>query len=148
MYTPKAARPNVISVSQLNRYIKSVIDHEPRLRSVFVTGEISNFNHHSSGHLYFSLKDGQSVIRAVMFAGNARRLQFRPQDRMKVICCGEVGVYEKSGQYQLYIMDMRPDGIGALALSAVTLNENESPAWNGRPSIVFVPLRVMEPDAS
>lgn len=123
MYTPKAARPNVISVSQLNRYIKSVIDHEPRLRSVFVTGEISNFNHHSSGHLYFSLKDGQSVIRAVMFAGNARRLQFRPQDRMKVICCGEVGVYEKTGQYQLYIMDMQPDGIGALALAFEQLKQ-------------------------
>lgn len=123
MYTPKMARPNVISVSQLNRYIKSVIDHEPRLRNVFLSGEISNFNHHSSGHLYFSLKDEHSVIRAVMFAGNARRLKFRPQDSIKVICCGEIAVYEKTGQYQIYVTDMQPDGMGALALAFEQLKQ-------------------------
>lgn len=118
MYTPYFTAPKVLSISQLNFYIKSLIENDPRLNVVFLTGEISNLtNHYRSGHIYLSLKDEKSVIRAVMFAGNARNLRFRPADGMKVICRGRVAVYEPSGQYQLYIEDMQPDGIGALTLA-------------------------------
>ena len=118
MYTPNIPKPVVLSVSQLNRYLKSVLEGDPRLQIVLLAGEISNFtDHYSSGHLYFSLKDARSVIRAVMFAGNARRLRFRPENGMKVLCRGRVSLYEPSGQYQLYVEDMQPDGVGALALA-------------------------------
>lgn len=118
MYTPQIPRPSVLSVSQLNAYIKSVVDNDPRLHFVFLSGEISNLtDHYRSGHIYLSLKDERSVIRAVMFAGNARRLRFRPQDGMKVLCRGRVSLYEPSGQYQIYIEDMQPEGVGALSLA-------------------------------
>lgn len=118
MYTPSYAKPQVLSVSQLNFYIKSLIDNDPRLTTVFLEGEISNFTCHSrSGHLYFSLKDQKAVVRAVMFAGNARRLPFMPENGMKIICHGRVTVYEPSGQYQIIIEDMQPQGVGALALA-------------------------------
>ncbi len=110
--------PVVLSVTQLNTYIKSLFDSDENLVSVFLSGEISNFtNHYKSGHFYLSLKDEKSVIRAVMFAQNARRVRFLPQDGMKVIVRGRVSVYEATGQYQLYIEDMQPDGLGALNLA-------------------------------
>ena len=110
--------PIVLTVTQLNRYLKSIFDGDPHLANVFLTGEISNFtDHYRSGHLYFSLKDDRSVIRAVMFAQQARRLKFRPGDGMRVIARGRVSVYEQSGQYQLYVQDMQPDGLGALNLA-------------------------------
>lgn len=125
MQTPDFAAPKVLSVSQLNFYIKSLVENDPRLNIVFLTGEISNLtDHYRSGHIYLSLKDEKSVIRAVMFAGNARNLRFRPMDGMKVICRGRVAVYEPSGQYQLYIEDMQPDGIGALTLAYEQLKQN------------------------
>ncbi len=118
MYTPDFNKPKVLSVSQLNFYIKSLIENDPRLNIVFLTGEISNLtNHYRSGHIYLSLKDEKSVIRAVMFSGNARRLAFEPADGMKVICQGRISLYEPNGQYQFYIEDMQPDGIGGLALA-------------------------------
>ena len=118
MYTPNMQKPSILSVSQLNYYLKSVIENDPRLNFVLLSGEISNLtDHYRSGHIYLSLKDERSVIRAVMFAGNARRLKFRPQDGMKVLCRGRVSVYEPSGQYQLYIEDMQPDGVGALSMA-------------------------------
>lgn len=118
MYTPEFTKPKVLSVSQLNFYIKSIIENDPRLNLVFLTGEISNLtNHYRSGHIYLSLKDEKSVIRAVMFAGNARSLRFQPQDGMKIICRGRIALYEPSGQYQLYIEDMQPDGVGALTIA-------------------------------
>jgi exodeoxyribonuclease VII large subunit len=118
MYTPEFTKPKILSVSQLNFYIKSILENDPKLNFVFLTGEISNLtNHYRSGHIYLSLKDEKSVIRAVMFAGNARGLRFKPMDGMKVICRGRVALYEPSGQYQLYIEDMQPDGIGALTLA-------------------------------
>ena len=124
MYTPKIPKPVVLSVSQLNFYIKSVIENDPRLGVIVVSGEISNLtDHYRSGHIYLSLKDERSVLRAVMFAGNARRLRFRPQNGMKVLCRGRVAVYEPNGQYQLYIEDMQPDGVGALALAFEQLKQ-------------------------
>lgn len=110
--------PVLLSVTQLNTYIRSLFDGDRNLSSVFVCGEISNFtDHYRSGHLYLSLKDEKSVIRAVMFSRSAARLRFRPADGMRVIARGRVSVYEASGQYQLYIEDMQPDGLGALELA-------------------------------
>ncbi len=125
MYTPDFTAPKVLSVSQVNFYIKSLLENDPRLNIVFLTGEISNLTiHYKSGHIYMSLKDERSVIRAVMFAGNARNLRFKPADGMKVICRGRIALYEPSGQYQLYIEDMQPDGIGALTLAYEQLKKN------------------------
>lgn len=108
----------ILTVSQINFYIKSIVDGDPRLKSVFVCGELSNFTrHYKSGHLYFSLKDDKSVIKSVMFSFAASRLRFEPSDGMKVIVRGKISVYEPSGQYQLYVEDMQPDGAGALALA-------------------------------
>ncbi len=124
MYTPQIPKPKVLSVSQINFYIKSIIENDSRLQFVLVTGEISNLTvHQRSGHIYLTLKDSRSVISAVMFAGNARRLKFRPENGMKIICRGRISLYEPSGRYQLYIEDMQPDGIGALTLAFEQLKE-------------------------
>lgn len=109
---------SVLTVSQINGYLKSLLDGDPNLNPVYVSGEISNFtDHYRSGHLYFSLKDEKAVLKAVMFASSARRLRFRPSDGMKVLCRGRISLYEASGQYQLYVEDMQPDGLGALNLA-------------------------------
>lgn len=124
MYSPTIKKPRVLSVSQLNFYIKTLVENDQRLSLVFLTGEISNLtDHYSSGHIYLSLKDEKSLIRAVMFAGNARNLKFKPQNGMKIICRGRIAVYEPNGQYQLYIEDMQPDGVGALSLAYEQLKE-------------------------
>lgn len=116
--------PKILTVSQLNFYVKSILDSDPRLNYVFLCGEISNLtDHYRSGHIYLSLKDNKSVIRAVMFAGNARNLKFKPMEGMKVICRGRVTLYEATGQYQYYIEDMQPDGIGALYQAYEQLKE-------------------------
>ncbi|WP_411676766.1 exodeoxyribonuclease VII large subunit [Caproicibacter sp.] len=110
--------PMVLSVTQLNTYVRSVFEQDPHLTQVFVSGEISNFkNYYRSGHLYLSLKDEKSVIKAVMFARYTERLRFVPEDGMKVIARGRVSVYEATGQYQLYIEDLQPDGVGALSVA-------------------------------
>lgn len=114
----------VLSVSQLNRYIKMNFDADENLANIFISGEISNFtNHYRTGHLYFTLKDDSSAVRAVMFNSSAKRLKFMPEDGMKVIARGRVSVYEASGQYQLYVDDMQPDGVGALNLAYEQLKE-------------------------
>ncbi|MBR3837200.1 MAG: exodeoxyribonuclease VII large subunit [Clostridia bacterium] len=104
-----------MTVTGLNEYIKNKLETDPLLSRVLVKGEISNFvNHYKTGHFYLSLKDEGGVIRAVMFRMNASKLNFVPENGMKVICSGRVSSYVKDGQYQLYISDMQPDGIGAL----------------------------------
>lgn len=114
----------VLTVSQVNAYIKSMLDSDKNLNPVFLSGEISNFtDHYRSGHLYFSLKDEKAVLKAVMFASSARRLRFRPADGMKVLCRGRISVYEASGQYQLYVDDMQPEGLGALHLAFEQLKQ-------------------------
>ena len=125
MYSPQIQKPRVLSVSQINFYIKSIIENDGSLQFVLVTGEISNLTvHQRSGLIYLSLKDSNSVISAVMFAGNARRLKFRIENGMKVICRGRISVYEPSGRYQLYIEDMQPDGVGALTLAFEQLKKS------------------------
>ena len=107
-----------ITVTQLNEYVKAKIDSDLLLSHVTVRGEISNFtNHYKSGHFYLSLKDEGAVVSAVMFRANVQKLKFLPENGMKVICTGRVSAYVKSGQYQIYIEEMQPDGVGALYLA-------------------------------
>ena len=108
----------VLTVGQINTYIKSIIDGDPNLNYIFVVGEISNFtNHYRTGHYYFTLKDESSAIKAVMFRSSAQRIKFVPENGMRVILRGRVSVFERDGQYQLYVDDMQPDGAGALNLA-------------------------------
>lgn len=108
----------VITVSQLNRYVKMLLQEDAALTPVYVSGEISNFvNHYKSGHLYFSLKDENALVKAVMFRTYAARLAFRPEGGMKVIVRAKASVYEKDGTFQLYVEDMQPDGVGALQIA-------------------------------
>lgn len=114
----------VFSVSDLNRYVRSVIESDKNLKSLYVAGEISNFtDHYRSGHLYFSLNDGVASIKCVMFASSAAWLKFKPENGMAVICRGRASVYEKDGVYQFYCEDMQPDGAGAQALAFNQLKE-------------------------
>ena len=115
---------NIFSVSQINEYIKLCVESTPALQNVFIKGEISNFkNQYSTGHLYFSLKDKDGMIKAVMFKGYASRLKFIPRDGDKVIIHGKISVYVARGEYQIYVDDMQPDGVGALALAFERLKE-------------------------
>lgn len=111
------------SVSELNKYIKNIIENSRTLTSLTVKGEISNFTNHRSGHLYFSLKDSEGQIKAVMFRSRAQSLKFVPESGMKVIVHGSVNVYERDGVYQLYVTSMQPDGIGALYFAYEQLKE-------------------------
>ena len=109
---------NTVTVSQLNLYIKTRFEMDENLSRVFVVGEVSNFKkHYPSGHIYFSLKDERSVVRAVMFSRNAAKIPFNVCDGMKVIVCGRVSCYEVSGQYQIYVENIQPDGIGSVYMA-------------------------------
>ena len=105
---------NYITISEVNRYIKEIINDDLLLKKVYLKGEISNFKAHSRGHYYFTLKDENSRLAAVMFAFNNKNLKFVPNDGMKVLVTGKIDVYEASGSYQIYVEDMMPDGVGAL----------------------------------
>ncbi len=108
---------SVITVSQLNTYLSSVLGGDSKLRHFMLQGEVANFKNHTSGHWYFSLKDSSSTIRAVMFRSYAGRMKFLPKDGMKVIVSASVTVYEAGGYYQVNVTDMQPDGVGAAMLS-------------------------------
>ena len=119
-----------LTVSQLNRYIKSVLDEANLLQNIYVSGEISNFKHYPSGHIYFTLKDSASQLKCVMFSSDNTSLRFRPENGMNVVCLGRIGVYEKDGAYQLYVKGMQPKGIGELALAYEQLKETlEKRGW-------------------
>lgn len=118
---------NVLTVTQVNTYIKALLDESAPLRNIYISGEISNFTHYyRTGHLYFTLKDESSQLKAVMFSSNASRLRFQAENGMKVICRGRISVYSKSGEYQLYVDDMQPDGVGALSLAFEQLKKKLS----------------------
>lgn len=114
----------VLSVSQVNTYIKALLDEAQPLNRIYVSGEISNFKlYYKSGHMYFTLKDSSSQLKCVMFSSGASRLKFNPCDGMKVLCFGRISVYDRDGTYQLYVNDMQPDGAGALAVAFEQLKE-------------------------
>ena len=106
-----------ITISQLTRYIKYKIDNDVNLNEVFIKGEISNFKAHSRGHYYFTIKDESSRINAVMFATATKKLQFMPEDGMKVLVTGKISVFEANGGYQIYVSDMLEDGVGNLYIA-------------------------------
>ena len=106
-----------ITVTQLTRYIKYKIDNDVNLNQVFLKGEISNFKAHSRGHFYFTLKDENSRINAIMFASNTKKIKFVPTDGMKVLVTGRISVFEATGAYQIYVDDMLEDGIGNLYIA-------------------------------
>lgn len=112
-----------LTITMLTRYIKRQFDRDVFLQDVWVRGEISNFKHHTRGHMYFTLKDENARIQSVMFFGDNRLLNFQPEDGMKVLARGEVTVYEPYGQYQLYVKEMLPDGIGNLYLAFEALKK-------------------------
>lgn len=112
-----------LTVVALTRYIKRKFDADPHLQDCYVKGEISNFKQHSSGHMYFTLKDDKARILAVMFARDNRHMKFQPENGMQVLIRGDLSVYEASGQYQIYIKEMKPDGVGELFLAYEQLKE-------------------------
>ncbi len=110
--------PGALSVTQLNEFIKNLIDNTAQLNHVYVKGEISNFkNHYGTGHFYFTLKDDGGLIRAVMFRSSASKLKFMPENGMRVVVHGRVSAFVRDGQYQLYADSMEPDGVGALYIA-------------------------------
>jgi exodeoxyribonuclease VII large subunit len=107
----------VLSIRDVNRYIKLKLESDAKLQDIWIRGEISNFTHHSSGHMYFTLKDESGRLKSIMFASYNQRLPFRPKDGMKVLARGGVSVFERDGQYQFYVTAMQPDGVGSLYLA-------------------------------
>jgi len=114
---------SIFSVSEITKYIKNVFENNATLAAVFVRGEISNFKRHYSGHCYLTLKDNESTIKAVMFKSRAQFLKFVPSDGLKVIAGGHITVFERDGQYQLYIEQLLPEGIGELSLAFKQLKD-------------------------
>lgn len=112
-----------MTVTQVNTYIKALLDSSPELVNLSVSGEASNYRIYPSGHHYFTLKDEESVLKCVMFRGDASKLAFKPQDGMKLIAMGRVSVFPRDGQYQLYCRALQPDGVGALAIAFEQLKQ-------------------------
>ena len=115
-----------ITVTTLNKYLKNKFDTDPNIQTLFLKGEISNFKGHTRGHLYFTLKDENSRINAVMFSSNVSKLNFIPADGMKVLVVGRVSIYEPNGGYQIYINEMQEDGLGNLYLKFEELKKKLS----------------------
>lgn len=106
-----------LTVTALTKYLRRKIETDKHLRNVWLQAEISNFSHHSRGHMYFTLKDENARLSAVMFSFQNKFLKFKPENGMKVLVKGEINVYEPQGQYQIYVQSMEPDGIGSLYLA-------------------------------
>ena len=117
---------NYITISALNRYLKFKFDEDIYLQDIYLKGEISNFKPHTRGHYYFTLKDEESRINAVMFASSTKNLKFRPSDGMRVLVRGKISVYPSSGSYQIYVSDMDEDGLGNLYVAFEQLKEKLS----------------------
>jgi len=113
----------VLTVSEINKYIKEIISRDLILSNLWVKGEISNFKYHYTGHLYFTIKDEKSLLKCVMFKSQASGLRFNPENGMKVIIKGYVSVFERDGQYQLYVEEMQPDGVGDLHVAFEQLKQ-------------------------
>ena len=111
------------TISELNNYIKMILDSNSSLNKVYLKGEISNFKNHTRGHLYFTLKDENSRLSAVMFSSNTSGLQFTPEDGMNVLVTGRISAYPASGSYQIYVESMELDGIGNLYIEFEKLKE-------------------------
>ena len=115
---PEDRFPGALTVTQLNEYIKRIIDTTPQLTSIYVKGEISNFkNHYGTGHYYFTLKDEGGQLRAVMFKSSAAKMKFLPENGMKITAHGRISAFVRDGTYQLYCDSMEPDGVGALYIA-------------------------------
>lgn len=119
MYVPNG----VLSVGDINEYIKLLLDGDDLLSGVFVRGEISNLKYHTAGHIYFTLKDQNGILKAVMFRSSAARLKFELKDGMNIIAAGRISLYSPSGQYQLYTESIQPDGVGALYVAFEQIKE-------------------------
>ena len=139
---------NVYSVAQVNRYIKNMFTQDFMLNRIYVKGEVSNCKYHTSGHIYFSLKDESGAIACVMFAGDRRSgLAFRMQEGQKVIVLGSVSVYERDGRYQLYAREIMPDGEGDLYRQFELLKSNWK-RWECLPRSLSSPFHfTAEPSA-
>lgn len=112
-----------LTVTQVNKYIKSRLDNDPNLNIIYLKGEISNFKNHTTGHFYFTLKDENSRILAVMFRNNANKVLFKPADGSKVLVVGRISAYEPTGNYQIYVEEMLEDGVGNLYLEFEKLKQ-------------------------
>ena len=108
---PEYFSENVLTVSELNGLVKELFDNVPVFSYIKLRGEISNFTNHRSGHFYFTLKDDNAALKAVMFKGSNAKLKFLPENGMRVVATGRLGVFERDGVYQLYVSDLAPDGV-------------------------------------
>jgi len=115
-----------LTVSAITQYLKHKFDSDEHLKTVFIKGEVSNFKSHSTGHLYFSIKDETSKINAIMFSSSAKKITFKPADGVKVLVVGRISVYEATGNYQIYVDEMLEDGVGNLYLTFEKLKEQLS----------------------
>lgn len=113
----------ILTVSQVNRYIKKLLDSRNELKNITIQGELSNFKLHTSGHAYFSLKDTSSILRCVCFSSNMKNIRFRMENGKKILVSGYIGVYDRDGSYQFYVRTIEPDGVGSLALAYEQLKQ-------------------------
>src|SRR5690554_3183061 len=113
----------IFTVTEITKYLKDLLAIDPLVNDIWISGEISNFHHHSSGHMYFTLKDESSAISAIMFKGYNSQLKFQLEDGLKVIAHGYISLYEPRGTYQFYIDSIEPAGKGALYLAFEQLKE-------------------------
>jgi exodeoxyribonuclease VII large subunit len=120
---PTAEQARIYSIKEINRYIRMKLESDKLLGDVWLRGEISNFTHHSSGHMYFTLKDSDSRLKCIMFASHNQKLPFIPKEGAKVMARGNISVYERDGNYQFYVTAMQPDGIGSLYLAFEQLKQ-------------------------